>query len=560
MSEQGANGHKIALLSNVNMNFVIRMLQKEAEVYEAEGYGNELGILMNPASSYHAFAPEITFLIMDLMELLEHDLDSENAGKRVAAWFSGLEGCISKEGIYYVSDAYLWGVELGAVYDTGRKAALEMLWQEQLTLFCQKHSNVRIFPYHHMIEKLGEDNAFSLKMWYMGRILLSPEAQKRLCEEILDRRNLEARIPKKVLLLDLDNTLWGGLAGEADHTPIVLSEDHAGLAYKNLQRVIAQMQRQGVLLAIVSKNNEEDAQSILAEHPHMVLRPECFAAKRINWKPKHENIVEIAQELNLGTDSFVFWDDNPTERQLVRELLPEVIVPEFPDRPEELAPDMVEIYKNYFAKTTVTKEDLEKTSQYAANAKRSELEEKAGSFEEYLKQLEIVVTRVTPKEHVERLTQLVNKTNQFNLTTKRYTQSKMQEVLGDADKRIFLYQVADRFGDNGVVAAVIVDVKGSLPVVEEFVMSCRIMGKNIEYAVVEDIENTLRGEGFAGLKGIYLPTPKNKPVEKLYEQLGYTKAGKLCVDGVEGCEYEIQWSEVPKRVYYVEMKSADREV
>lgn len=548
MSEHGIAECRVALLSNVNMNFVIRMLQKDTAVYEAEGYGNELGIMMNPASSYHAFAPEYTFLVLDLLELLEHDLETEAAKKRIDTWFALLGGAIGDRSIYYISDAYLWGAELAAVFDPGKKTELEMLWLEALRNFCKAHSNVRILPYKHLIEELGEANAFSMKMWYMGKILLSNQAQKNLYELLLEKIRCEKRTPKKVLLLDLDNTLWGGLAGEAEHTPIVLSEDHSGLAYKNLQRVILQLQKQGVLLGIVSKNNEEDAMEILAKHPHMVLGPECFAIRKINWISKHENIKAIAKELNLGTDSFVFWDDNPTERQLIKEMLPEVAVPDFPEKPEDLASAMAVIYREYFAKSVLTGEDLEKTEQYAANAQRSQLEENATSFEDYLKQLDIVMKRMDPREHVERFTQLVNKTNQFNLTTQRYTQNQVQELLDDGNKKVYLYSVADRFGDNGIVAAAIVDVTGEMPVIEEFVMSCRVMGKNIEYAVIEDMEKDLQQAGYSAVRGRYIPTAKNKPVEKLYEQLGYHKVAGL-PEG--GSEYEIIWDKVPERVYFV---------
>lgn len=562
MSKPDITGCKAALLSNVNMNFVIRMLQKSVTVYEAEGYGNELGILMNPGSSYHAFGADYTFLVIELMELIEHELEPQAAGAKMEAWFATLNNAISTEGIYYISDAYLWGVELAAVFDCGRKQALQMRWQELLEDFCRNHKNVRILPYRHLVESMGEEAAFSMKMWYMGKILLSNQAQQGLCDLILDRICREVRTPKKVLLLDLDNTLWGGLAGEADHTPVKLSEDHGGLAFKNLQRVILQMQKQGVLLGIVSKNNEADALEIIEKHPHMVLRRSCFAAEKINWKPKHENIKEIAAQLNLGTDSFVFWDDNPAERQLVKELLPEVAVPDFPLRPEELAPAMVAIYEQYFAGSTLTAEDLDKTNQYAANAKRSLLAENAGSFEDYLKQLAIVMKRVDPVENVDRLTQLMNKTNQFNLTTMRYQPSRVQELLADNKKQIYLYSVADRFGDNGIVAAAIVDVSG-IPVIEEFVMSCRVMGRNIEYAVMDDIETKLRQAGFTALRGRYIPTAKNKPVEKLYDQLGYHRVAKLPEGGVEGVEsvesvesveYEISLQDTPARCYFVEWR------
>lgn len=555
---------RIALLSNVNMNMVIRMLKRETEVYEAEGYGNELGILMNPASAYHSFAPEYTFLVMDLMELLEHDLEKESAGARIRKWFSALEHALCAGRVYYVSDAYLYGAELEAVFDCGRKAALEQLWQQELETLCGRHTNVRPLPYRHMLERLGEENAFSVKMWYMGKVLLSNEAQRRLCELLLERLEAERRTAKKLLLLDLDNTLWGGLAGEHDMAPIVLSEEHSGLAYKNLQRVLMQMQRQGVLLAIVSKNNEQDAMKLIEEHPHMVLRKDAFAAMRINWKQKHENILEIAGELNLGTDSFVFWDDNPAERELVRQLLPEVTVPEFPDKPEELAAAMTEVYRKYFQKPVVTAEDREKTAQYAANAARRRLEGSVSSFEEYLEQLEIVVTRVEPREHLERLTQLVNKTNQFNLTTKRYTQSSMAELLQDRKKKIYLYNVTDSFGDNGIVAAVIVDLQEA--VVEEFVMSCRVMGKQIEYAIMEDVEKNLRELGLQTLTGIYVPTGKNRPVAELYESLGYRRVPQRAdsaktagaVSDEAARRYVLELSAAPPRSYRATLRNVEQ--
>lgn len=550
--ENGKKGRKLALLSNVNMNLVIRLLQREAEVYEAEGYGNELGMLMNPESSYHAFAPDITFLVEDLMELLEHDLERKSAEEKIDDWFEQLRGSLQAGVVYYIGDACLWGMELGAV-DVGRKIALEQLWQQRLEAFCENCTNVRILPYRHMIETLGEENAFSPKMWYMGRILLSNEAQKRLCAMILDRMRIESRVPKKVLLLDLDNTLWGGLAGENEHTPVLLSEEHAGLAYKNLQRVLLAMQRQGVLLGIVSKNNEVDALEILKEHPHMVLRSEAFAAKRINWEPKHENIREIAEELNLGLDSMVFWDDSPAERQLVKEMLPQVEVPDFPEKPEDLAPAMAEIFREYFAKSVVTSEDREKTAQYAANSRRRQLQEASGTFEAYLKSLEIVVKRVDPQQHQERLLQMLNKTNQFNLTTRRYTQAQLAELLADTNRQTFLYGVADRFGDSGVTAAAVVDCGGEVPVLTDFVMSCRIMGRNIEDAIVEAIEKELQSQGFSRLRGMYIPTAKNMPVSGLYRRLGYEEVGSVAGNGIV---YEIGLAKTPKRRYDVRMESA----
>ncbi|MBQ7920132.1 MAG: HAD-IIIC family phosphatase [Lachnospiraceae bacterium] len=537
--------HKVALLSNVNISFVTRMLGKDLEMYAGEGYGNELGLMMDKNSSYHAFEPQITFLIIDLLEAIKHETDAVGAEEVVARWFRMLETCLQPGKIYYVSDAFLWGTEAELLSPQQRRD-LESIWMRALEKCVGAHSNVRVFPYCSVIERLGTDNAFSLKMWYMGKIMHTGDAQKRLAEEILHKCELETGVPKKVLVLDLDNTLWGGLAGEADITPVTLSDDHGGLAYKNLQRVILQMQKAGVILAIASKNNEADASEIIDKHPHMVLRSDAFAAKRINWNNKADNIAEMAQELNLGLDSFVFFDDSDTERELIKKLLPQVVVPDFPAKPEELAPAMCEIYRKYFEKPVLTKEDAEKTRQYAENAKRSQLQASAFSFADYLKDLQIKLESVKPVANLDRFIQLMNKTNQFNLTTKRYDLAEMQKVLEDSIKKVYLYRVEDCFGDYGIVAALIVDLSG-VPTITDFVMSCRIMGKNVEYGILTIVEEELRKLGYGKVQGLYCATPKNKPVEKLYEKAGYMFVGRQAAADL----YELDLATNPEREYYM---------
>lgn len=549
---------KIAVLSNVNMNFVVRMLGREFSVYEAEGYGNELAHLLNKASSYYEFQPEMTFFVMDLLELLGHQVPEGVSGRdqvgyeKMEQWFSVLESQLVSNHVYYISDGFIWGPDTEYLLSPAGKLKAESYWLGLLLKLQEKHSNVRIFPYRQIIETLGVKAAFSPKTWYLGRILHSAEAQKQIGEEIKRRVEMEFRTPKKVLVLDLDNTLWGGLAGENDHTPVQLSDEHQGLAYKNEQRVIRYMKENGVILAIVSKNNEEDALEIIGSHPHMVLQENDFAARRINWNQKHENILEIAKELNLGTDSFVFWDDNPQERELVRTMLPEVAVPEFPDKCEDLPQAMSGLYRQYFEKAFLTAEDKEKTKQYQENAKRADLEKSTGSFEDYLTALNIEIFRVDGKENMNRLHQLVNKTNQFNLTTRRYELAQMQETVESPEKRVYAYRVSDCFGDYGIVAALIVDVSGPVPEVEEFAMSCRIMGKNVENALMHDVEEDLQRAGYEKLQGRYIPTAKNKPVAGLYEKLGYcvveeTKAGEK--------RYEIVLKECPKREYYGQIRA-----
>ena len=538
--------HKIALLSNVNMSFVTRLLKKQVDVYEGEGYGNELGLLMDRSSSYHVYAPDICVLMMDVWELV-----GANAGnlQAIDKWFAMLENALDDKTTYYVSDAYVWGADGTLFVEEEKKTQLEHYWLSRLKSLAANHGNVRVFPYAGIIRRMGEELAFSEKLWYMGKILHTNEAQKQLAELILHKVELESRTAKKVLVLDLDNTLWGGLAGEHDITPVVLSDDHSGMAYKNLQRVILQMKESGAILAIASKNNEADAMELIEKHSHMVLRSDAFAAKRICWESKTESIQEMARELNLGLDSFVFFDDSASERELVKQMLPQVTVPDFPQRPEELPQAMIRIYKEYFEKAYVTAEDAKKSEQYLQNAKRAELEKAAVSFADYLKQLSIKVQRVDAVEHAERLTQLLNKTNQFNLTTKRHEASEIRSMLADEGKRIYLYRVEDALGDYGVVAAVIVSVDADAAVVDEFVMSCRVMGKYVEYGILSAVEDELKSEGFSRVRGIYIPTAKNKPVEKLYEKAGYV----LCEESDGSAVYELCLANRPDREYYMEM-------
>lgn len=528
---------KIAILSNVNTDPVNRLLKgKEGiEVYESRGFGNELGVLLNGNSPLYEFNPDEVFMVMDLMEVISHSLDLIVAKDKIDEWFGNFDASLDDNRIYYVSDAYLYGKEIKACSDVLLKSDLESRWNNALKSLMGIHSNVRAFAYRTLIENLGEGKAFSDKMWYMGKILHSTDFHRALAAEIVSVVNRDARVPKKALLLDLDNTLWGGLAGENDITPITLSDSGVGLAYKNFQRVIRQMRFEGVALGIVSKNNDSDALEIINKHPHMALREEDFSILKINWQDKATNIAEVAKELNVGLDSLVFVDDNPAERDLIKEALPMVSVPDFPDKAEDLADFAINLYNDYFAKNVVTSEDRKKTEDYKANAKRNELKAVAVDFNSYLEGLEMKLIRVPAVENKDRFEQLVNKTNQFNLTTLRFSASEISEVLTNKEKEVFLYKVVDKFGDNGIVVVGILDFT-ERALISEFTMSCRVMGRNIENAIVEDFENAARKRGFDTLYAKYIPTAKNKPVADLYDKLGYEILKK---DADGSVEYKI---------------------
>ena len=230
------------------------------------------------------------------------------------------------------------------------------------------------------------------------------------------------------------------------------------------------------------------------------------------------------------------------------QMLPEVIVPDFPERPEDLAGVMVQIWKTHFDRPVLTEEDTKKTKQYAANVKRANAKRLAASFEEYLDGLKIKLIKKNEKNQLERITQLINKTNQFNTMTKRHSMNEMQNIIASENKIVFAYQVVDCFGDNGIVAVVVVDVSSEVAVIEEFVMSCRVMGKNIENAIIQDVEDDLAEQGYSVIEAEYSATIKNKPVKDLYLNLGYAQIQS----SGEYKRYSLNMNERPRRDYKVE--------
>ena len=535
---------KLAILSNVNLDFVVRLVGQHHEVCPAEGYGNPLGRLLNPGDSLYTAGADTVFLLPDLDELTAGQTEAD-ARAGIEAFWAGLAGAL-RPGIQYgVSDVWHRRAVIAPTDDFTREH-LDGCYLQGLEALCAAHSNVHRIPLAAALAR-GKD-PYSDQMWYSGKIPFSLEGNRLAADAVEAALAALNRTPKKVLALDLDNTLWGGIVGEAGPRGITLSEDHAGAAYRDVQRAALAMERQGVLLVLCSKNNEADALEAIRHNPYMVLREEDFAARRINWAPKADNLRELAKELNLGLDSFVFVDDSPTERAAVAAQLPQVTVPDFPDRVELLPGWMASLYDQWFRPVRTTAEDRTKTAQYRENHARAELE-KTLSYDEFLESLDIRLCRVDPTgdEARERLFQMLQKTNQFNLTTHRYTRQELDALLTKGWP-VYLYEASDRFGRYGIVAAAIVDPEGPVPVVCDFLMSCRIMGKEIENCILDRIEEDLSAAGHTRLEALYRPTAKNAPVARLYESLGYTLT-ETRADGTR-C-YALTLRDKPPRPYHV---------
>jgi FkbH-like protein len=325
------------------------------------------------------------------------------------------------------------------------------------------------------------------------------------------------------VVVDLDGTLWGGVVGELGAEGIQLGPTAPGAEFLDFQEALLALTKRGVLLAVCSKNNPEDVLPVLREHRHMLLREEHFSALRINWRNKAENLAEIAVELNIGLDSLVFLDDNPVERELIRQVLPEVLTVEMPKDASQYRATLEDLTD--FELLAMTREDEMRVSQYQANRRRQALEQSSGSLDDYLTSLEIKA-EIGPASahHVARLVQMFNKTNQFNTTTRRYQAPDVERLIGSPAHQVYVLDVADRFGDHGLVGTAVVRDEGDTWVIDNVLLSCRAMGLSVETALLKQIYDAARARDVTRLVGEFIPTPKNKPSADFYSRHGFQPA------------------------------------
>ncbi|MGH8290691.1 MAG: HAD-IIIC family phosphatase [Steroidobacteraceae bacterium] len=373
-------------------------------------------------------------------------------------------------------------------------------------------------------ERDGRDAWFDVARWLQAKQEIAPAAAPAYGELVARVVAAQLGRSRKCLVLDLDNTLWGGIVGDDGLGGIVLGEGNpVGEAHLALQRYARQLSSRGVILAVCSKNDPGLAESAVQNHPEMLLRRGDFAAFAANWGDKAENLKAIAEQLNLGLDSLVLVDDNPVERARIRQALPEVAIPELPDDVAGYVRCIADA--GYFEAVSFTAEDLGRSAQYAANAAREDLRGTAASLAEFLAGLQMTMLYGSLTEaDMLRVHQLINKTNQFNLTTRRYTREEIEKAATDADSLTLKFRLLDRFGDNGLVSAMILR-RNSLDA-EEFaidiwVMSCRVFGRRLEYAAMNVAAEAARARGARRIVARYIPTTRNAVVRDLYANLGF---------------------------------------
>jgi FkbH-like protein len=340
------------------------------------------------------------------------------------------------------------------------------------------------------------------------------------------------RASKKVLVLDLDNTLWGGVVGEDGLEGIELGDTSPrGEAFKAFQNHILTLKNRGVLLAVCSKNDHARAIEPFEKHPEMVLRFGDFAAFKANWEPKSENIRQIAAELNLGLDSFVFVDDNPAEVEILRQFVPEVTTILLGPDPAEYVAQLAD--SRLFEPRTITGEDIQRTSQYRSESERKALASSVTDMDAYLESLEIeaVISEFTPVD-VPRLAQLINKSNQFNLTTRRRGEAEVTAIMKEPDYVAFSVRLSDRFGDHGLISVVIARKAGHIMEIDTWLMSCRVLGRQVEDEALNEVVRLAKMRGCNVLRGVYLPTAKNEMVRDFYPRMGLSPVSETKIESV----------------------------
>lgn len=531
---------RIALLASCTIDLLPKPLDAALQTRGLQssiwvgGFGQYRQDILNPESDLYRHDPTAIFLYLDgadlFHEILENPFASADSNREfalqraaeVAGLAETLAGKLPKASLLLNTVALdplnpLAGLEYNSEY--GMQAAVHA-YNQALSALAHRLSNVVVVDVAALAASIGFDNWRDSRMWYLARSRWSRKALHALAESYTATLCARLGMVRKCIVLDLDNTLWGGIVGEDGLQGLRLGEEGIALAYVEFQAELLNLYRKGILLAICSKNNAEDALAVIRRHPSMRLREEHFAAVRINWDDKASNLRSLAEELNIGLDSLIFLDDNPVERSWVRQAVPEVMVPEWPSDPGEYKSALLELSARYLRKLRVTAEDRKRGEIYQAQAERRKLESSTTSLDDFYGAL-AMHARIGPVDSfsMARIAQLTQKTNQFNLTTRRRTEDEIRALSQDPGYAVWWLDLADRFGPNGIVGVLILKHQTSDAwLIDTFLLSCRVMGRTVENAFLAVVAREL---GATRLVGEFLPTAKNAPVRDLYSKLGF---------------------------------------
>lgn len=533
--------HKLAVLGDCATQHLATALKGYAyefgyglNVFDAD-YNQILAQIMDPFSELYEFAPEsvLFFLCTEkLQEQFYHTAKEYRStfaetkfSEIISYWDTlNLKACVNILQFLFlerddmVFGSFAAGLPNSFLYQVRK---LNFLIAEEAS----KRKNIFLIDLNRIGLMAGDRLMHDPKMYYVAKMPLSTEILPLVAKHVMEVIAAIKGQIKKCVVLDLDNTLWGGVIGDDGMEGIQIGELGVGHAFEDLQMWLKELKERGIILAVCSKNNEDTAKEPFEKHPEMVLRLEDISIFVANWEDKATNIRMIQEALNIGMDSMVFLDDNPFERNLVRSMIPEITVPELPDDPAEYLSYLKGL--NLFETVSYSEEDGDRTRQYQAEIGRVSLQKQYESFEDYLKSLEMKAT-AAPFDtfHFARIAQLTQRSNQFNLRTVRYTEADIERIAKDDKYITIYYTLEDKFGDHGLISVIIMEKQdGETLFLDTWLMSCRVLKRGMEEFIINKVIETAAKAGYRYVVGEYLKTPKNSMVEHIYEKMGFKPEG-----------------------------------
>jgi FkbH-like protein len=547
---------RIALLSTFSIQpldlcLILESAKQEIalEVYVGE-YNQVFQETYNLESGLNQFKPDVAFYFCQFDRLIPHkgvsaiaESDVKKLNEKILELYQQFRD--SQNSLFIFSNLI---IPIDFPYSNLSPDGLSQSinsFNQNLSQNFQDLENACVFDLENLAQFHGKGNIthpllkFSSDLYFSESFMV--EVGKKLTTIV---KSYKSKI-KKCLVLDCDNTLWGGIIGENGIDGIRLSDTGPGSEFYELQKRIRSLYNRGVILALNSKNNMADVLEVLQKHPHMLLKEKDFASIQVNWKNKSENMIAIANDLNIGLDSMVFLDDDPAQRKLVRDLLPEVKVIELPKNPVtyfQIVQTLID-----FESIRLTDEDRNRGQSYAAQKERKFLASKSESFNKYLKSLNAVVDiRPSNFQEIARLSQLCQRTNQFNLSTKRYTESHIKDLLDSPDKKLFSLKYKDIFGDDGIVGLGIIKIENSKEWrLDSFLLSCRILGRHIEDVFLNSIIELGKQSSVAWIKADYLPTSKNAQIKTFFQHCDF----RILAELEKKVEFELEVTKYKKRTF-----------
>jgi FkbH-like protein len=544
-SQPGAKRLKVHVVRSVTVEPMLPFFTTEAVLsnfvldLQVGGYGSYVDEMLNPQSSLAKFKPDAVLVLLDLEDIAGRlpDLCADGIGEGVEteienslaqiaqllkSFRSGNSARILFQGCV-VPDL----TSLGDVGDANLPHSLTNAVQrlnQGIAALCRTISDCVFFDVDHLAARHGRASWRDTRMFLASRLPIAAASFSTYSRGLIRSLSALYRAPRKVLCTDLDNTLWGGVLGEEGNDGIATGSAFPGNCYLEYQRYLKQLSSRGILLAIVSKNNDADVrEAFQIRAADLALSLDNFVATKISWNEKADSLRELAKELSLGLDSFVFVDDNPVECEAIRQQLPEVAVVGAPvDEPWKL----VELLssQSFFDAAVVTEDDVNRLSEYKAQSQRAELADSVGSRDEFLASLGIVCTFLSALDApLARSVQLLAKTNQFNLTTRRHSAAEVEEFASTPGGQAVAIRVRDRFGDAGVVGLALARTEGDSCLIDSLLLSCRVIGRGIETALLAHLADNAVRAGAKHLIGEFIATKKNAPCADFYSDHGFVK-------------------------------------